>query len=74
MFNRFDTIVRCREGHLFETIWVPLASLKAVRLGRSRFQRCPVGHHWARVERVDESTLTSEELLEARAHHDVRIP
>jgi hypothetical protein len=70
----FETIVRCGQGHLFETIWVPLASFKAVRLGSRRLQRCPVGHHWSRVERVDPSTLTPEELAEARAHHDLRIP
>lgn len=74
MAGRFDRIVRCSQGHLFETIWVPLASLKAVRLGPRRFQRCPVGKHWALVSRVDESTLTPPELEEARAHHDIRIP
>jgi hypothetical protein len=26
-------IVRCRQGHLFTTIWIPGASLKAIRLG-----------------------------------------
>lgn len=70
----FDTIVRCSAGHLFETIWVPLASLKAVRLGPRRYQHCPVGHHWAMVERVDPATLTSEEIAEAQSHHDLRIP
>lgn len=33
MSGNFDRIVRCRQGHLLETIWVPLASIKAVRLG-----------------------------------------
>lgn len=28
-----DTVVRCRRGHLFTTIWVPGASFKSVRLG-----------------------------------------
>jgi hypothetical protein len=46
MFERFDTPVRCSAGHLFTTIWVPLGSLKAVRLGGTRYQYCPVGHHW----------------------------
>ncbi len=74
MAGRFDRIVRCSRGHLFETIWVPLASLKAVRLGQRRFQRCPVGRHWAMVSRVDESTLSPSEIEDARAHRDVRIP
>lgn len=49
MFERFDRPVRCRAGHLFTTIWIPLASLKAARLGGQHFQRCPVGHHWTTV-------------------------
>ena len=69
----FDRIVRCRQGHLFETIWFPLGSLKAVRLGPWRFQRCPVGKHWSLVRRVDIVTLTPEETAEARAHRDVRV-
>ncbi len=28
-----NAVVRCRQGHLFTTIWIPGASLKAVRLG-----------------------------------------
>jgi hypothetical protein len=69
-----NTIVRCRKGHLFTTIWVPGASLKAVRLGWSRFQRCPVGHHWTLVTPVKDSDLTEEEKQFAREHHDTRVP
>jgi hypothetical protein len=69
-----DVIVRCRQGHLFTTIWVPLASLKAVRLGWWRFQRCPVGGHWSLVSPVRESELTEEERLAAKAAKDIRIP
>ncbi len=65
--------MRCRAGHLFTTTLVPGMSFKAVRLWNVRFERCPVGRHWSIVERVDESTLSPEELAEARAHHDVRI-
>jgi hypothetical protein len=72
--NSFERIVRCRSGHLFATTVIPGASLKALRLGRVRFQRCPVGRHWTIVASVDESTLSPAELAEARAHHDVRIP
>lgn len=44
------TTVRCSQGHTFTTTWIEGGSLKAVRLGpRTRYQRCPVGHHWALV-------------------------
>jgi hypothetical protein len=69
-----DTIVRCRAGHLFTTIWVPLASVKAIRLGWWRFQRCPVGNHWTLVHPVNESELTQDEIATAHAARDVRIP
>jgi hypothetical protein len=69
-----NVIVRCRSGHLFTTIWIPLASVKAARLGLWRFQRCPVGRHWSVVTPVRESMLTPEELREAQAARDVRIP
>jgi hypothetical protein len=39
------TVVRCRDGHMFTTIWIPGVSLKAVRLGIVRLQYCPVGRH-----------------------------
>ncbi len=74
MFQRFDRVVRCKSGHLFRTIWVPLASLKAVRLAGRRFQRCPVGKHWTTVQRVDEASLTPEELARANSVHDIRVP
>ncbi|MEU7869966.1 hypothetical protein [Dactylosporangium sp. NPDC049140] len=44
--------VRCRDGHVFTTDWVPGVSFKAVRLGATRFQYCPVGRHWTFVERL----------------------
>ena len=56
-----NTVVRCRSGHLFTTIWVPGASFKAVRLGWARFQRCPVGRHWTLVTPVKDQDLTDEE-------------
>jgi hypothetical protein len=73
-FDRFDRPVRCREGHLFTTIWIPLASVKALRFGRRRFQRCPVGHHWSLVTPLDRTSAGAAELETARAVHDVRIP
>jgi hypothetical protein len=67
-------IARCRAGHLFTSTVVPGASLKAVRLGTVRFQRCPVGHHWSIVGWVDPATLTPDQLAEARSHHDFPLP
>jgi hypothetical protein len=69
-----NVVVRCRRGHLFTTIWVPGASLKAIRLGWWRFQRCPVGQHWSLVHPVRDADLTAEELRSARENKDIRIP
>lgn len=74
MLERFDRPVRCRDGHLFTTIWIPFVSFKAVRLGPERLQRCPVGNHWTAVARLDPARLDAAELERARAVHDVRIP
>ncbi len=67
-------VVRCREGHLFTTIWIPGASLKAIRLGWVRFQRCPVGEHWTFVTPVKESDLTEEERVVAAQYRDTFMP
>jgi hypothetical protein len=69
-----NTVVRCRKGHLFTTIWVPGASFKSIRLGWSRFQHCPVGRHWALVAPVKDQDLTEAERAAAAQYHDVRIP
>lgn len=69
-----QTIVRCRSGHLFTTLWIPGASVKAVRLGLWRYQRCPVGGHWALVTPVRVSELTEAERQEAARHHDGKLP
>jgi hypothetical protein len=74
MFESFERPVRCSQGHLFTTIWVPLGSLKAVRLGGRRYQRCPVGHHWAMVVPLDPNTADPADLEKAAAVHDARIP
>jgi hypothetical protein len=74
VFERFDTPVRCSAGHLFTTVWIPAASLKAVRLGGTRYQRCPVGRHWATVTRLDTGNSTAEDLAKAALVHDIRIP
>lgn len=69
-----NTVVRCRRGHLFTTFWIPGASLKAIRLGWWRFQRCPAGRHWSLVTPARVSALTAEERQFAAHLHDVRLP
>jgi hypothetical protein len=69
-----NTVVRCRDGHLFTTLWIPGVSLKSVRLGWWRFQRCPVGRHWTIVHPVKEADLSKSERRAASDHADVRIP
>jgi len=69
-----NVVVRCREGHLFTTIWIPGASLKSLRFGWWRFQRCPVGNHWTLVAPVKAAELTEEEQRFAAEHRDIRIP
>jgi len=73
-FDRFARPVRCRDGHLFTTLWVPFGSLKALRLGRRRFQYCPVGHHWTIVTRLDQSSAGRKDLAKAAKVRDVRLP
>jgi hypothetical protein len=69
-----NLVVRCRKGHLFTTIWVPGASLKSLRFGWWRFQRCPVGKHWSIVTPVKEAELSDEERRVASENKDIRIP
>lgn len=69
-----EVVVRCLDGHLFTTIWVPGASLKAIRLGWVRLQRCPVGDHFTIVVPVRDSDLTPQEKWVAAQHRDVAIP
>lgn len=66
-------IVRCSKGHVFTTVWIPGGSLKAVRLGWARFQRCPVGRHWSLVRPVREDELSDEERRSAEQYRD-RVP
>jgi len=69
-----STTVRCRQGHLFTTIWIPGVKLKALDLGVARLQRCPVGKHWSLVTPVREADLTSTEREFAKEHRDLPIP
>ena len=74
MFERYETPVRCTDDHLYTTIWIPFVSLKSLRTGHGRFQRCPVEAHWATVERIDPETADPGELERAALVHDIRIP
>jgi hypothetical protein len=70
----FERIARCSAGHYFTSTVVPGASFKAVRLGRARFQKCPVGDHWSIVRWVDPASLTDEQRAQAATHRDSRVP
>jgi len=75
MLERFDRPVRCSRGHLYTSTWVNGGSLKAVRTGVGRrYQRCPVGRHWAMTVRLDPENLSEDEHEQAAAIHDLRIP
>ena len=69
-----NVVVRCRQGHLYTTIWLPGGSLKSLRFGLRRLQRCPVGRHWSIVTPVREAELTEAQIQAAHEHHDIRIP
>lgn len=69
-----ETVVKCRAGHVFSTIWIPGASLKSLRLGFWRVQWCPVGKHVTLVHPVKNVDLTAEMRDLAAAHHDARVP
>lgn len=69
-----NVIVRCRRGHLFTTIWIPGGSLKALRLGFARIQRCPVDGHWSLVVPVKAAELSEDERRLAAEQRDRRIP
>jgi hypothetical protein len=65
-----NVTVRCRRGHLFTTVWIPGASVKALRLGYWRVQWCPVGRHVDLVRLVKDADLTEAERSFAAAHND----
>jgi hypothetical protein len=69
-----NTVVRCRRGHLFTTIWIPGVKLKAIDLLVARVQWCPVGRHWSLVTPVRDAHLSVQDRVFAASHHDVRIP
>ena len=69
-----NVVVRCRDGHLYTTIWIPGVSIKSARLGPWRVQRCPVGRHWTVVTPVKESELSGKQRRKAQKARDLRVP
>jgi hypothetical protein len=69
-----NVVVRCRQGHMFATIWIPGVKLKGLDLVVARIQYCPVGKHWSLVVPVRDTDLTEGERQFARARHDLPIP
>lgn len=69
-----DVIVRCGDGHLFMTTWIPAVSFKAIRLGLVRMQYCPVGEHFTAVRLMRDQDLTPAERMEASRHRDNGVP
>jgi len=49
-------------------------SLKSIRFGWWRIQRCPVGRHWSIVTPVKEADLSGDVKRIANARKDLRIP
>lgn len=66
--------VRCRQGHVFTTTWIPGVSVKALRLGFWRVQWCPVGRHIDLVRLVKPTDLSPAERESAAGHHAVPVP
>ena len=70
-----ETVVRWSRGsYCVTTLSIPGGSLKSIRLGWWRWQRCPVGQHWTFVTPARVSDLTEDDLDLASRTHDVRIP
>jgi hypothetical protein len=69
-----DQIVRCSQGHLFTSKWIVGSSVKAVRLGYKRYQRCPVCEKWRIVVPVADDELTEDDRRVAAQHHDTKLP
>lgn len=72
--DRFVVVVRCARGGLFETLWVPGASFRSLRLGPWRIMRCPVHDRVEVVHIVDPASLTPQERAAAATHPAGPIP
>lgn len=60
-----DMIFRCSRGHLFTASQLKMIVL-SVHFGATKFTRCPAGHHWGMVTRVNGNDLSESELAEAK--------
>jgi hypothetical protein len=72
--NRFTPVVRCSQGHLYQSVWIPGGSLKGVRWFKGRLQWCPVGRHWSWTRRVGANQISADERTAANEVHDLPIP
>ena len=70
----YVVVARCQQGALFETLWVPFVSFKALRLGGRRYQRCPVHRRPEWVTKLDPATLSSSDRAAAAEHPAGRVP
>lgn len=71
---RYWRVMRCSQGHLFETPFVPFASLKALRTPTGRVQRCPVCGRMRAVELMLTEELTPRQRAEAHGHRTGPLP
>lgn len=71
---RYWRVMRCVDGHLFETPFLPMLSLKAIRTPRGRIMRCPVDKHAGPVELMYTAELTPGQRQEARHNRTSPIP
>lgn len=69
-----ERAVRCSKGHVFTSTWMRWGSFKALRFGFARFERCPVGRHWAFIRPADMDSLSPAEKESAARFHDSRMP
>jgi len=65
-----EVIARCRQGHLFTTVWVGRFTWRQLDLGFARIQRCPVDGRLTVVRPVDVFELTAEEKRAAKRIRD----
>jgi hypothetical protein len=63
-----DRILRCADGHLFVSSETSRL-FGSVHLGPARRMRCPVDGKFVNATNVRQSTLTPEQLEEARRYH-----
>jgi hypothetical protein len=69
-----NVVVRCHQGHVYTTVWIPEVKLKGLDPVVARLQYCPVGKHWSLAVPVRDADLTERERQFARARHDLPVP